>query len=153
MEYSVMLPWHLNLLSLLRSQINVWLTLVPLLEHTKQTKSGIWHWQTGPAHPPSDYLCTVYRRRFPGSPASWLRSWAGWCWTTLCPDDPLHSTPLWSPLSSAPCRTFGPDSAASTSQLEGSSHTVKSPDTIPVYWSKLNWLTGLFTLFGPVKWA
>ena len=77
------------------------------------------------------YLCRVCRRRFPGSPAGWPRSWAGWCWTRRCPGGPRHSTRPWWLPSSAPCHTSGPGSAAaSTSQL-GDDH--KAP---PRYTSK-----------------
>lgn len=47
----------------------------------------------------------------------------------------MRSTPLWSPLSSAPCRTFGPDSGASTSRLEGSPQTVRRNTSV----SELNY--------------
>lgn len=65
------------------------------------------------------YLCRVYRRRCPGSPTGWPRSWAGWCWTTPCPAGHPRSTPLWWPLSSAPCRTGG-SAEANTSRLQKS---------------------------------
>lgn len=60
------------------------------------------------------YLCTAYRKLFPGIPAGWLHWWADWYWTRQCPDGRPHSTLPCSRPSWAPCHSGAPDPAAAS---------------------------------------